>query len=418
MHHDVTNLRLAPQGKKHIAWAEAEMDVLRIIRMRFLKERPLRRLRIAACLHVTAETAVLASTLQAGGAHVVVVASNPLSTQDDTAAALVKYFHIPVFAKKGENRATYYRHLNIALNHKPHMTMDDGADLVSLLHGKRKRDANGVLGSTEETTTGVMRLRSMERDGALQFPAIAVNESKTKHFFDNRYGTGQSTIDGILRATNTLLAGKTVVVAGYGWCGRGVALRARGMGARVVVTEVDPFRALEATMDGYTVMPMRKAVVHGDVICTLTGNKHVIARQHFLRMKDKAIVCNSGHFDCEIDLPALRAMSMAVRDIRPMVREYHLRNKRRIRVLGEGRLINLASAEGHPASVMDMSFANQALAAEYLAKKAPTLEKRVYSLPEETDRHIATLKLATMHLSIDTLTAAQERYLTTWKEGT
>ncbi len=418
MKYDVADLSLATSGKRRMEWAESQMDVLRIIRKRFADEKPLRGLRVAACLHVTTETGVLAKTLKAGGADVTVVASNPLSTQDDLAAALVKYDKIPVFAIKGENRNTYYRHLHAALKTKPHITMDDGADLVSLLHGKCKSLAPEVLGSTEETTTGVIRLKAMEKSAALLFPAIAVNDSKTKHMFDNRYGTGQSTIDGILRATNTLIAGKVVVIAGYGWCGRGVATRARGMGARVVVTEVDALRALEATMDGFTVMPMIKAVVHADIIVTLTGNIHVIDKHHFLKMKDRAVVCNSGHFDVEINLKALRAMAVSRKQVRPYTIEYILKSGKRIRVLGEGRLINLASAEGHPASVMDMSFANQALAAEYIAKNYRKLQKRVYALPDSVDDHIAKLKLATMHLSIDSLTRQQREYLTSWHIGT
>lgn len=416
--YDVKDLKLAPLGKQRIDWAESQMEVLRGIRERFTKQKPLKGVRIAACLHVTTETAVLAKTLKAGGAQVTVVASNPLSTQDDTAASLVKHEGIPVFAIKGENRATYYKHLNAALDTKPQVTMDDGADLVSLLHGKRKAQAQYVYGSTEETTTGVIRLKAMEKGGALKFPAIAVNDSKTKHMFDNQYGTGQSTIDGIIRATNLLIAGRVVVIAGYGWCGRGVANRARGMGARVVVTEVDPMKALEATMDGFTVMPMEKAVVHADIIITLTGNIHVIDKQHFLKMKDGAVVCNSGHFDVEINLEVLHTMAKTRKEVRPFTVEYTLRDGKRIRVLGEGRLINLASAEGHPASVMDMSFANQALAAEYIVEHHKTLEAKVYSLPQEMDEEIARLKLLSMELTIDTLTKKQEEYLASWHIGT
>ncbi|MBI2410437.1 MAG: adenosylhomocysteinase [Candidatus Kerfeldbacteria bacterium] len=416
--YDVKDLKLAPLGKQRIDWAESQMDVLRGIRERFIKQKPLKGVRIAACLHVTTETAVLAKTLKAGGAQVTVVASNPLSTQDDTAASLVKHEGIPVFAIKGENRATYYKHLNAALDTKPQVTMDDGADLVSLLHGKRKAQAQYVYGSTEETTTGVIRLKAMEKGGALKFPAIAVNDSKTKHMFDNQYGTGQSTIDGIIRATNLLIAGRVVVIAGYGWCGRGVANRARGMGARVVVTEVDPMKALEATMDGFTVMPMEKAVVHADIIVTLTGNIHVIDKEHFLKMKDGAVVCNSGHFDVEINLEVLHKMAKTRKEVRPFTVEYTLRDGKRIRVLGEGRLINLASAEGHPASVMDMSFANQALAAEYIVEHHKTLEPKVYALPQEMDEEIARLKLLSMELTIDTLTKKQKEYLASWHIGT
>lgn len=416
--YDVKDLKLAAEGKKRIEWAESQMDVLRSIRKRFQKSKPLKGVRISACLHVTTETAVLAQTLKAGGADVVVVASNPLSTQDETAASLVKHDNIPVYAIKGEDRKTYYNHLNAAIDHKPQVTMDDGADLVSLLHGKRKKESEHVWGSTEETTTGVIRLKALEKSGNMLFPAVAVNDSQTKHMFDNRYGTGQSTIDGIIRATNYLLAGRVVVVAGYGWCGRGVADRARGMGARVVVTEVDPVRALEATMDGFTVMPMEQAIIHADVICTLTGDMHVIDKQHFPKMKDGAIVCNSGHFDVEINLKALHKMSKSRKEVRPYTIEYTLQSNKKIRVLGEGRLINLASAEGHPASVMDMSFANQALAAEFITKKQGKLEKKVYSLPPEVDERIAKLKLKSMGLAIDTLTPEQEEYLASWHIGT
>lgn len=418
MKHHVKNLALAPLGKQRIEWAETQMDVLRGILKRFARTKPLRGIRIAACLHVTTETANLARTLKAGGADVTVVASNPLSTQDDAAAALVKVYKIPVFAIKGEDRISYYKHLNSALDKKPHITMDDGADLVSLLHGKRKHQANTVWGSTEETTTGVIRLKSMERENALLFPAIAVNTSKTKHLFDNRYGTGQSTIDGIIRATNILIAGKVFVVAGYGWCGRGVAMRARGMGARVVITEVDPMSALEAIMDGFTVMPMRKAVVHADIVVTVTGNMHVVDAQHFRAMKDGVVICNAGHFDVELNLLALKKMSKSHKELRPFAMQYTQRNGKRIIVLGEGRLINLASAEGHPASVMDMSFANQALAAEFIKDHRSTLEKKVYALPEKLDYEIAALKLKSMKLSLDTLTKQQQTYLTSWRVGT
>lgn len=418
MKHDVKDLKLATLGKQKIEWAESQMDVLRDIRARFKKQKPLKGVNIAACLHVTTETAVLMRTLKAGGANVILCASNPLSTQDDTAASLVKHDGIAVNAVKGEDRTTYYKHLNTALDIKPQVTMDDGADLVSLLHGKRKKESEHVWGSTEETTTGVIRLKSMERQDRLLFPAIAVNDSKTKHFFDNRYGTGQSTIDGIIRATNMLLAGKTVVVAGYGWCGRGVANRARGMGARVVVTEVDPMVSLEALMDGFTVMPMRKACVHADVIVTLTGNMHVVDKQHFLKMKDGCVVANSGHFDIELNLEALNKLAVSKKEVRPFTVEYKLKGGKKVRVLGEGRLINLASAEGHPASVMDMSFANQALAAEYIAKNHESMVNKVYALPEEMDNRIAELKLKSMKIELDKLTPEQKEYLASWQIGT
>jgi len=418
MKFDIANLGLANLGKQRMEWAELQMDVLRSIRERFSVEKPLKGLRIAACLHVTAETAVLAQTLKAGGADVTLVASNPLSTQDDIAAVLVKQHKISVYAIKGEDRKTYYSHLNAALDTRPHITMDDGADLVSLLHGKRKEQAEEVYGSTEETTTGVIRLKAMEKAGALRFPAIAVNDSKTKHMFDNRYGTGQSTLDGVIRATNILLAGKVVVIAGYGWCGRGVATRARGMGSRVIVTEVDPMRALEATMDGFDVMPMMDAVKIADLIITLTGDIHVIDEKHFSKMKHGAIVCNSGHFDVEINLEALHKMAVNRREVRPFTVEYTLKSGRQIIVLGEGRLINLASAEGHPASVMDMSFANQALGAEFIAQHHSTMEKRVYALPEAMDNNIAKIKIQTMGLKIDVLTKEQKEYLSSWHIGT
>lgn len=418
MKYDIKDIKLAAQGKQRIDWAETQMDVLRDIRKRFKKTKPLKGVRVAACLHVTTETAVLAHTLKEGGADVTVVASNPLSTQDDTAAALVKHYNIPVFAIKGEDTKTYYKHLNATIDKKPQITMDDGADLVSLLHGKRKKEREHVLGSTEETTTGVIRLKAMEKDGALAFPAIAVNDSKTKHFFDNRYGTGQSTIDGIIRATNVLLAGKVVVVAGYGWCGRGVAMRARGMGARVIVTEVDAITALEATMDGFLVEPMIDAVPKADVIVTLTGNMHVVDVNHFKKMKDGCIVSNSGHFDIELNMAGLRKMAVSKREVRPFTIEYKLKNGKRIRVIGEGRLVNLASAEGHPASVMDMSFANQALAAEHIVKNHEKMENKVYALPEKVDNRIAALKLKSMGVKMDKLTAEQEHYLSSWNIGT
>ncbi|MBI2426751.1 MAG: adenosylhomocysteinase [Candidatus Kerfeldbacteria bacterium] len=417
MNHHVKNLALARDGQRRIDWAEAQMDVLRVIRARFAKEKPLRGLRLSACLHVTAETANLMKTLKAGGANVVLCASNPLSTQDDVAAALVKNAGIRTYAIKGEDRATYYKHLNAALDHKPHITMDDGADLVSLLHSRRAKEAKNIIGSTEETTTGVIRLKSMAADGVLKFPVIAVNDAKTKHFFDNRYGTGQSTMDGIIRATNTLIAGKNIVLLGYGWCGRGCAMRARGLGANVIVTEVDPLKAIEAALDGYRVMPMNRAAAIGDIFVTLTGDIHVIRMEHFRKMKDGAIVCNSGHFDVEIDMESLRKHAKKKREVRPFVVEYTLPG-RRINVLAEGRLINLAAAEGHPASVMDMSFANQALAAEYVAKNYQKLERQVYVVPEDIDKGIAKLKLQTMGISIDHLTPEQKAYLSSWSVGT
>ncbi len=418
MKYDIKDIKLAEDGKRRIEYAETQMDVLRSIQDRFKKTKPLKGIRIAACLHVTTETANLARTLKDGGADVTVVASNPLSTQDSTAAALVKYYKIPVFAIKGEDRATYYKHLNAALDTKPQITMDDGADLVSLLHGKRKENAEHVWGSTEETTTGVIRLKAMEKDGALKFPAVAVNDSKTKHMFDNQYGTGQSTLDGIIRATNVLLAGKVFVVAGYGWCGRGLAMRARGMGSRVVVTEIDPIRALEATMDGFTVMPMIKAVVHADIVVTLTGDINVVDVPHFKAMKDNAIVANAGHFDVELNLKGLRKITTSRKELRPYTVQYTLKGGKTVIVLGEGRLINLASAEGHPASVMDMSFANQALAAEFIMKNHNKLENKVYGVPEKLDINIAALKLKAMKLQMDTLTAEQTKYLDSWKVGT
>jgi len=419
--HDVKNIGLAAEGRLKIEWAEQSMPVLRQVRERFAKEQPLKGLRLGACLHVTTETAVLMLTLKAGGARVALCASNPLSTQDDTAAALVKEYDIPVYAHKGEDNQTYYRHLEAVLKTRPQLTMDDGADLISQLHGETNlgRDlVKDVIGGTEETTTGVIRLRAMEKEGVLAFPVIAVNDADTKHLFDNRYGTGQSTIDGILRATNVLLAGKTVVVAGYGMCGRGVATRAKGMGAHVVVTEVEPMRALEAVMDGFSVMKMPEAASVGDVFVTVTGNTSVIRKEHFTRMKDGAILANSGHFNVEIDLDALAKLSQGRRVVRPFVEEFQLAGGRRVYVLGEGRLINLASAEGHPAAVMDMSFANQALSAEFMAKKAKTLERKVYVVPREIDLEIARLKLASMGVEIDDLTSDQESYLASWRHGT
>ncbi len=416
--YDIKDSKLAEGGRRRIEWAEREMPVLRQIRERFLRERPLAGVRVSGCLHVTAETANLIKTLADGGADVVLTASNPLSTQDDVAASLVSHNEIPVFAIKGEDNVTYYKHLNAALDHKPHVTMDDGADLVSTLHKDRRDLLANVIGGTEETTTGVIRLRAMAADGALEFPVIAVNDAMTKHFFDNRYGTGQSTLDGIIRATNMLLAGKVFVVAGYGWCGRGLASRARGLGANVIVTEVDPMPALEAVMDGFRVMPMEEAARIGDIFCTVTGDLNVIDKHHFEVMKDGAIVSNSGHFNVEINIPALEAMAVSKSLVRPFVEAYDLKDGRRIHILGEGRLINLASAEGHPASVMDMSFANQALGLEYMVKNGKKLERKVYSVPEEIDREIARIKLLAMGVTIDTLTDEQVRYLNSWQEGT
>ncbi|MFZ5916715.1 MAG: adenosylhomocysteinase [Chloroflexota bacterium] len=416
--YDVKDLSLADQGRKRIAWAAQEMPVLALIEERFGREQPLKGLRLAACLHVTTETANLMRVLQAGGAEVRLCASNPLSTQDDVAAALVADLDMPVFAITGVDNAAYYRHIHAALDHRPHLTMDDGADLVSTLHKNRTDLLSDVLGGTEETTTGVIRLRAMAADGVLRYPIVAVNDAMTKHFFDNRYGTGQSTIDGILRATNTLLAGKAFVVGGYGWCSRGIAMRARGMGANVIVTEVDPLRALEAVMDGYRVMPMLQAANIGEIFITSTGDINVLDRQHFEVMKDGAIIANSGHFNVEINLPALAAMSQEVRQMRPSLQQYRLNDGRRINLLGEGRLVNLAAAEGHPSAVMDMSFANQALCAEHIARHHATLDRTVYPVPQEIDRTVARLKLAAMGVQIDSLTAEQARYLTSWEEGT
>ena len=415
---DIKDSKLAEGGRRRIEWAEREMPVLRLIRDRFAKERPLAGLRVAACLHVTTETANLMHTLHLGGADVVLTASNPLSTQDDVAASLVNHYEIPTYAIKGEDNVTYYKHIRAALDHKPHMTMDDGADLVGTLHKERRDQLASVLGGTEETTTGVIRLRAMAADKALSFPVIAVNDAMTKHFFDNRYGTGQSTIDGIVRATNTLLAGKTFVIAGYGWCGRGLAMRARGMGSNVVITEVDPLPALEAVMDGFRVMPMAEAASIGDIFVTVTGDLNVLDRHHFEAMKDGAIVANSGHFNVEINIPALEEMAQDKRLVRPFVDQYLLPGGNRINLLGEGRLINLASAEGHPASVMDMSFANQALSLEYMVQNSDKLEKKVYSVPEAIDKEIARLKLAAMKVQIDVLTPEQVAYLNSWEEGT
>jgi adenosylhomocysteinase len=440
--HDIKDPKLAPQGKKRILWADSDMPVLARIRERFAKEKPLNGVRMSACLHVTAETANLARTLQAGGADLVLIASNPLSTQDDVAASLVHDFGISVFSIRGEDNDTYYRHIVAALEHEPNVTMDDGADLVSAMifvalerlddvhpqvrawaqklpPAERQRRISQVVGSMEETTTGVTRLRAMERDGVLKFPVISVNDAQTKHFFDNRYGTGQSTIDGIIRATNALLAGRKIVVCGYGWCGKGVALRARGLGAQVIVTEVDPIRALEAAMDGFMVMPLAEAAPIGDVFITVTGNSGIIRREHFLHMKDGAMVCNSGHFDVELDLPALKAESEAVNPgVRPNVDEYRLRNGRRVFVIGEGRLVNLASAEGHPPSVMDMSFATQALATEYCVKNKGKLTPAVHPVPVEVEQFVARHKLASMGITIDELTTAQKKYMSGWEQGT
>jgi adenosylhomocysteinase len=416
--YDVRDLSLAEGGRRRIEWAELEMPVLRQIRERFQSQRPLQGLRLSACLHITTETANLARTLQSGGAQVVLTASNPLSTQDDVAASLVSHFEIPVYAIKGEDTETYYQHINAAIDHAPQVTMDDGADLVSTLHKDRRENLDEVLAGTEETTTGVIRLRAMAADGALAYPVIAVNDAMTKHFFDNRYGTGQSTLDGIVRATNILLAGKSFVVAGYGWCGRGLAMRARGLGANVIVTEVDPLPALEAVMDGFRVMPMHDAAPIGDIFCTLTGDINVIDRQHIEAMKDGAIIANSGHFNVEINIPALEEMASEKRRIRQFVDQYTLQDGRRINLLGEGRLVNLAAAEGHPASVMDMSFANQALTVEYILHHKDELENKVYSVPEEIDRGIAELKLAAMGVQIDQLTDQQATYLASWEAGT
>jgi len=415
---DVKDLALAERGKRKIEWANQQMPVLQLIRKRFISEQPLRGIRVSACLHVTSETANLAITLRDGGAEVVLCASNPLSTQDEVAACLVKDYGIPTFAIKGEDNQTYYAHLEAALEHKPQLTMDDGADLVTALLTKHAELVPGVIGGTEETTTGVIRLRAMAKDGSLKYPVISVNDALTKHLFDNRYGTGQSTIDGILRATNLLLAGLKFVVAGYGWCGRGIAMRAKGLGADVIVTEINPVRGLEAVMDGFRVMPMAEAAKIGDIFVTATGNKAVLAHEHFERMKDGAVFCNSGHFNVEIDIPALEKLSKGKKPARPFVDEYAMKDGRRLYLLGEGRLINLASAEGHPAAVMDMSFANQALSAEYLVQHAKELGPQVYPVPEPIDRQIAKLKLESMGVQADRLTPEQEHYLASWSEGT
>jgi adenosylhomocysteinase len=441
MDYDVKDISLAKKGRLRMEWAEKAMPVSKLIRSRFEREKPLKGMRLSACLHVTTETAVLMRTLLAGGAQLALCASNPLSTQDDVAAYLVKELNIPVFAIKGEDSKTYYTHIQKTLAHFPNLTMDDGADLVSSLHfvalkkwkelspsvrkwveglspSKREKMIKGVIGGTEETTTGVIRLRSMETTGVLQFPIIAVNDAETKHFFDNRYGTGQSTIDGIIRATNRLMAGATFVVSGYGWCGKGLAMRAKGMGANVIVTEVSPLRALEAVMDGYRVMPIDEAAGVGDIFCTVSGNVNVIRKEHFLKMKDGAIIANSGHFNVELDLDGLREVTKSKRKIRDFVEEFQLKHSRKVYLLGEGRLINLASAEGHPSSVMDMSFANQALASEYLVKHYRTLEKKVYSVPLRIDQEIARIKLLSMGIQIDQLTKEQAHYLSSWEQGT
>ncbi len=418
MQYDIKDIQMAEKGRLRIDWARNSMGVLDLIRKRFAKERPLEGVRIAACLHVTTETANLILTLKEGGAQAVLCASNPLSTQDDVAAALVRFHEIPVFAIKGEDNATYYKHLSAALDHRPQITMDDGADLVSTLHSDRKEQLPEVRGGTEETTTGVIRLRSMAQNDVLQFPVISVNDANTKHLFDNRYGTGQSTLDGVIRATNRLVAGLNLVVSGYGWCGKGVALRAKGLGANVIVTEVDPVRALEALMDGNRVMPMAEAARIGDIFITVTGNKSVIRSEHFQVMKNGAVVCNSGHFNVEIDISALEQLAVKTSEPRDFVREYHFKDGRRICLLGDGRLVNLAAAEGHPAQVMDMSFANQSLSAEYIKNYYMQLDKKVYPVPESIDREIARLKLESMGIKSDVLTKEQADYLASWTEGT
>ncbi|WP_338430085.1 adenosylhomocysteinase [Synechococcus elongatus] len=416
--YEVKDLSLAPLGKQRIEWAAREMPVIRLIRDRFAAEKPLDGIRLVACCHVTTETANLAIALKAGGADAILIASNPLSTQDDVAASLVADYGIPVFAIKGEDNETYHRHVQIALDHKPQVIIDDGCDVVATLVQERPQQLPDVIGTTEETTTGIVRLRAMLRDGVLTFPAMNVNDAETKHFFDNRYGTGQSTLDGIIRATNILLAGKTIVVAGYGWCGKGTAMRAAGMGANVIVTEIDPVKAIEAVMDGFRVLPMAEAASLGDLFVTVTGNKHVIRKEHFAAMKDGAIVCNSGHFDIEIDIAGLKTLSSDVRTVRPFTEEYRLASGKSVIVLGEGRLVNLAAAEGHPSAVMDMSFANQALAVEHLVSNRGQLEPGIHSIPEDLDRQIATLKLQAMGIVIDSLTDDQTAYINSWTSGT
>jgi len=416
--YDIKDIKLAPVGMKRIEWAQKSMPVLSLIRDRFKKEKPLKNQTLVACLHITTETANLLWTLKEGGAKVIGCASNPLSTQDDVAAALVHYFKIPIYAIKGESNKVYYSHIISALSYKPTLTMDDGADTVSVIHKTHRHLISDIIGGTEETTTGVIRLKAMEKDGVLAYPIIAVNDAMTKHFFDNRYGTGQSTIDGIIRATNLLIAGLNVVIAGYGWCGKGTAMRAKGMGANVIITEIDPVKAIEARMDGFSVMEMSKAAEIGDIFITVTGNINVIRMEHFKKMKDGAVVCNSGHFNVEIDLSALANASVSKRKIREFVEEFTLKNGKKINIIADGRLVNLAAAEGHPASVMDMSFANQALSAEYMVKMGDKLEKRVYVIPEEIDKKIAEMKLKSLGVSIDKLTPEQEKYLNSWKEGT
>ena len=416
--YDVKDISLAAQGKQRIEWAGREMPVLRQIQDRFAQEKPLAGIRISACCHVTTETAHLAIALKAGGADAILIASNPLSTQDDVAASLVVDYGIPVFALRGEDSATYHRHVETALDHRPNIIIDDGSDVVATLVKERQAQLEDIIGTTEETTTGIVRLRAMFKDGVLSFPAMNVNDADTKHFFDNRYGTGQSTLDGIIRATNVLLAGKTVVVAGYGWCGKGTAMRAKGMGANVIVTEIDPVRAIEAVMDGFRVMPMAKAAQVGDLFITVTGNKHVIRREHFEAMKDGAMVCNSGHFDIEIDLESLGSMASEVKQVRNFTQQYMLTNGKSVIVLGEGRLVNLAAAEGHPSAVMDMSFANQAMACEYLVKNRGSLEPGLHSIPAEVDKEIARLKLVAMGIEVDSLTPEQEIYINSWTVGT
>jgi adenosylhomocysteinase len=416
--YEIKDINLAEQGKNQIEWADRDMPVLAQIRERFAKEKPLAGIRIAACCHVTKETANLARTLKEGGADAVLIASNPLSTQDDVAASLVKDYGIPVFAIKGEDVATYVKHVNIALDHRPQVIIDDGSDVVATITKERPQQLSEVIGSTEETTTGIVRLKAMEKDGMLAFPAYAVNDSQTKHFFDNRYGTGQSTLDGVIRATNILIAGKNVVVVGYGWCGKGTAMRARGLGANVIVTEIDPVKAIEAVLDGFRVMPMSEAAKIGDIFITVTGNRHVINTEHFKAMKDYAIVCNSGHFDLEIDVAGLTKMSKEKKNIRRFLDRYILENGKSVLLIGEGRLVNLAAAEGHPASVMDMSFANQALAVEKLVKNKGKLENKVYVLPEEVDQQIASLKLKALGVEIDVLTPGMVEYMNSWTIGT
>ncbi len=418
MNYDVKDIALAEQGALRMEWADNEMPVLRLIRQRFEQEKPLRGVRISACLHVTTETGNLMRTLKAGGAEIALCASNPLSTQDDLASALVKYEGISVFAIKGEDKDTYYKHIHQTLDLKPHITMDDGCDLVSVLHTERREGLETVIGGTEETTTGVIRLRAMAKDGVLAYPVIAINDAYTKHLFDNRYGTGQSTVDAIMRATNLLLAGRKFVAIGYGWCGRGVASRARGMGAHVIVCEVDPLKALEALMDGYEVMPLSKATQVGDIFVTVTGNYHVLREEHFQQMKSGAIVCNTGHFNVEIDIPAIESLSAGKRTIRAFVDEYTLKDGRKIFLLGEGRLINLAAAEGHPAAVMDMSFANQALSVEYIVQNQGKLPRDVFAVPAEIDAQVARLKLQALGVEIDELTPEQAKYLDSWEMGT